>query len=190
METEKLSILLIVNPTNDLPGTVEETDKIVEFLANNPGVEYLKLAEKVAIWCHVKSELSSGKYDVVHYAGHAFFDTEKRSKLRHHLSWKRCAFGFRPCRTTATASHAFFNACEAGGVRKRRTSPAKSRTRQEIRNLRKSKKASEWIESNARLAEAFLRGGVANYIGTYWPLGDASAAEFATFLMANFSTEL
>lgn len=31
-------------------------------------------------------------------------------------------------------------------------------------------------------AEAFLRGGVANFIGTYWPVGDRSAATFsATF---------
>jgi CHAT domain-containing protein len=29
------------------------------------------------------------------------------------------------------------------------------------------------------LAEAFLRGGVANYVGTYWPVGDASAKDFA-----------
>jgi len=28
-------------------------------------------------------------------------------------------------------------------------------------------------------AEAFLRGGIANYIGTYWPVGDAAAATFA-----------
>ena len=29
------------------------------------------------------------------------------------------------------------------------------------------------------LAEAFLRGGVANYVGTYWPVGDESASVFA-----------
>ena len=28
-------------------------------------------------------------------------------------------------------------------------------------------------------AEAFLRGGIANYIGTYWPVGDAAALTFA-----------
>ena len=29
------------------------------------------------------------------------------------------------------------------------------------------------------LAEAFLLGGVANYLGTYWPVGDKSAKGFA-----------
>ena len=29
------------------------------------------------------------------------------------------------------------------------------------------------------LAEAFMRGGAANYVGTFWPVGDAAAAAFA-----------
>ncbi len=29
------------------------------------------------------------------------------------------------------------------------------------------------------LAEAFMRGGVANFLGTYWPVGDAAAKLFA-----------
>ena len=74
---------------------------------------------------------------------------------------------------------AFFNACEAGRVRTRRNIKDKPRTKKEVRTWRNSKKASEWVETNVGLAEAFLRGGVANYIGTYWPVGDASAAEFA-----------
>ena len=28
-------------------------------------------------------------------------------------------------------------------------------------------------------AEAFLRGGIANYVGTYWPVNDAAAEKFA-----------
>src|SRR5690606_18972975 len=35
------------------------------------------------------------------------------------------------------------------------------------------------INENVGLAEAFLRGGVANYIGTYWPVGDDPAEMFA-----------
>ncbi|MEO8183939.1 MAG: CHAT domain-containing protein [Deltaproteobacteria bacterium] len=29
------------------------------------------------------------------------------------------------------------------------------------------------------MAEAFLRGGAANYVGTYWPVGDEAAKLFA-----------
>ena len=45
---------------------------------------------------------------------------------------------------------------------------------------------SRRIERAVGLAEAFLRGGVANYVGTYWPVGDAAAEAFAQV----FSTEL
>src|SRR5207244_1778162 len=35
------------------------------------------------------------------------------------------------------------------------------------------------VQRGASFAEAFLRGGVANYIGTYWPVGDDAALQFA-----------
>jgi CHAT domain-containing protein len=44
---------------------------------------------------------------------------------------------------------------------------------------RVSKSLKERIERSVGLAEAFLRGGVANYMGTYWPVGDAPAKIFA-----------
>lgn len=61
----------------------------------------------------------------------------------------------------------FFNACEAGRVRK-----AQERGEEDLDIARR-------IERNVGLAGAFLRGGVANYIGTYWPVGDDAALEFA-----------
>ena len=39
--------------------------------------------------------------------------------------------------------------------------------------------ASSSLDKTVSFAEAFLRGGVANYIGTYWSVGDASAKTFA-----------
>jgi CHAT domain-containing protein len=65
----------------------------------------------------------------------------------------------------------FFNACESGRTRKAGQKPDKSvRTR---------------IDENIGLAEAYLRGGVANYIGTYWPVGDAAAMTFAEVFYTN-----
>jgi CHAT domain-containing protein len=39
---------------------------------------------------------------------------------------------------------------------------------------------AEKLTTSVGFAEAFLRGGVANYVGTYWPVGDAAAKSFAT----------
>jgi CHAT domain-containing protein len=38
------------------------------------------------------------------------------------------------------------------------------------------------LDRSVGFAEAFLRGGVANFIGTWWPVGDAAAGAFATTL--------
>ena len=38
------------------------------------------------------------------------------------------------------------------------------------------------MRAHTGLAEAFLRGGVAHYVGTYWPVGDAEAVAFAEAL--------
>jgi CHAT domain-containing protein len=61
----------------------------------------------------------------------------------------------------------FFNACEVARVRKPRDA-----TDPELAIPKR-------IKRNVGLAEAFLRGGVANYMGTYWPVGDAPAKRFA-----------
>ena len=62
----------------------------------------------------------------------------------------------------------FFNACEAGRIRGRRDTASRSASRQ--------------ITESAGVAEALMRGGVANYMSTYWPVGDKAAELFgATF---------
>ena len=57
----------------------------------------------------------------------------------------------------------FFNACESG------------RLRATVNPLRQ-------LDRSVGFAEAFLRGGVANFIGTWWPVSDAAASAFATAL--------
>ena len=59
----------------------------------------------------------------------------------------------------------FFNACEAGRVR------GQGRNRGPTIAVR--------VARNVGLAESFLQGGVANYLGTYWPVGDEAAEVFA-----------
>jgi len=66
----------------------------------------------------------------------------------------------------------FFNACEAARLR---SAPATARTL--LRGLRRS----------GSVAEAMLDGGVANFIGTHWPVGDEAALAFATTLYARLA---
>ncbi|MGI8605375.1 MAG: CHAT domain-containing protein [Verrucomicrobiales bacterium] len=167
-QSPTLNILLVINPTSDLPGAAKEGERIKELCqAKNSQVDFTEIKQSSATCARLIEEFRSGQYDVLHYAGHAFFDpaTPSRSGLV-------CADGHLTGADLASLATlpnlVFFNACESARVRRR-----VKKTRHPTHNLRQR------LERSAGLAEAFLRGGVANYLGTYWPVGDAAADTFA-----------
>jgi CHAT domain-containing protein len=162
-----LNLLLVVNPTGDLAGAREEGERIKAIFSNNPAVKIDELREDDATKGALLRAFQSGTYDVIHYAGHAFFDANDPAGSGILCSGKQVLSGRDLAGIGNLPALVFFNACEAGRVRK---GP----------DLRKKDLAiTRRIERNVGLAEAFLRGGVANYVGTYWPVGDASAKTFS-----------
>ena len=166
-QTERLSILLVINPTDDLPGAEAEGNRIEELtqgLGSRVSLKVLRGAEAR------KSELltcfSSGEYDVIHYAGHAFFDPNQRSRSGLLCSGREVLSGEDLAGVGNLPSLMFFNACEAARVRGEVIGAAQT-------------SRSEMVQRNIGFAEALLRGGIANFIGTYWPVGDAAAKDFA-----------
>jgi hypothetical protein len=166
---EFLDVLLVVNPTEDLEGAKQEGKRIESLCSLRPRVRLTRITGAEATRARLKREFGLGKYDILHYAGHAFFDADSVSR-----SGILCSDG--PLRGAELAelgnlpALVFFNACESGRVRKRGQKPE---SRHATRNLR------ERLQRSVGLAEAFLRGGVANYVGTYWPVADSSAEQFA-----------
>ncbi len=164
-----LSVLLVVNPTEDLAGAEAEGDMVREVLGKQSGVRLTELRNSAATRQAVLSEFSSGKYDILHYAGHAEFDEDRPAR-----SGIVCANDVRLTGADLSSisrlpTLVFFNACESArvrGGRKRAKAPA-------------SKGRDQHMKDNVGLAEAFMRGGVANFLGTYWPVGDAAAEAFA-----------
>jgi CHAT domain-containing protein len=116
----------------------------------------------------LRTEFASGKFDILHYAGHAYFDPAHVSR-----SGIVCADGNLTGAELAEIGNlpslVFFNACESARVRKRMADKSKHVT----------KNLEQRVQRSVGVAEAFLRGGVANYVGTYWPVGDAAAESFA-----------
>ena len=173
--TEKLTLLLVVNPTQDLPGAEKEGERIESLFGGaQPGVVMEKVHGPQATKAELLQKFRSGAYDVVHYAGHAFFDPRVPARSGILCHGKEVLSGADLAAIGNLPSLVFFNACEAGRIRK---PPEKK-----IQNLNIEKR----LERTVGLAEAFLRGGVANYVGTYWPVGDESAGAFAQ----TFYTEL
>jgi len=155
----RLEMLLVVNPTEDLPGAQQEGDRLLGVLASQDlGVTSLRGGE--ATRARLLDEFRSGRYDVIHYAGHAYFDPASPASSGILCAGGRVLSGSDLASLEALPALVCFNACESGRVRQ-------------------AAQVQRAIGRSTGLAEAFLRGGVANFVGTWWPVSDAAAARFA-----------
>ena len=150
-----LEVLLIVNPTEDLPGTETEAKTVKSILdQHQAAVKLTVLKGKEATTEAVQSALAQA--DVLHYCGHAFFNGPGRDESGLILAGRVPLTLADLEKIPSLPRVAFVNACEAGRVRGSTTTEA------------------------AAFAELFLRSGVEAYLGTYWEVGDTAAASFAT----------
>jgi hypothetical protein len=153
-----LHILLIIDPTETLEGAIAERDNMLK-LAKQRGVKIEKIeGRKEGTRQAILKAISSGKYDVIHYAGHAQFDPESASRSGILCANDEVLSGADLSRLSQLPNLAFFNACESARLRRASVMKVKQHV--------------------VHFAEAFLRGGVANFVGTYWPVSDAAAEEF------------
>jgi CHAT domain-containing protein len=171
-DRRELAVLLVTDPTGDLPSARLERERILALLKDDADFRVVGIEGRAATRARLRAEFVSGAYDLLHYAGHAFFDGANPS-----ASGIQCSDGV----LSGAQLHALeqvpalvvFNACETGRIR-RSGGVSRSRSRDGL-TLRES----------AGLAEIFLRNGVANYVGTWWPVADASALAFAEAMYAS-----
>jgi CHAT domain-containing protein len=162
----RLDVLLVTNPTSDLAGAEGEGLALRALLNQLSNVRVTVRHRSEATKAQLLADFRSGQFDVVHYAGHASF-----SPLHPGRSGLLCA-GHEVLAGTDLAGLSnlpalvFFNACESGRVRGGGAKPKSSA----IRRPR---------VDNVSVASAFIRGGAANFLGTYWPVDDAAAKTFA-----------
>lgn len=160
-----LDVLLIVDPTGDLAGARREGDRVKEmFDALGSSIRVRELRGNAARRSELLRCFGSGEFDIVHYAGHAYFDSQNPQQSGILCTGDEVLSGSDLVNVGSLPSIVFFNACEAGRIR------APTSRKPSI---------SARMQHNSSFAEAFLRGGVANYVGTYWPVGDAPAVAFA-----------
>jgi hypothetical protein len=160
----ELAVLVIANPTQDLPGAELERQRIAAVFANTRTVRLTEVAAGEATVARVSEEIESGRHDVIHYAGHAFFDAGHPDEGGLMLADGNLSG------TTLNALRRLpplvvFNACESARVRGDPTA---------ITTLRQGA-----MRTNVSLAETLLRAGVAHYLGTHWPVSDSAALEFS-----------
>jgi hypothetical protein len=157
-----LDILLVVNPTGDLPGAKVESESLGQELRRLPRVRVTIIEGSEATKARLLNEFKSGEYDVIHYAGHAEFNPLDRGRSGIKCAGNEILGGEDLVSLANLPALVFFNACESGRLLFSEEVPE-----------------NDAGQNRAGFAEAFLRGGVANFIGTYWPVHDDSATAFS-----------
>lgn len=155
---KSLQVLLVVNPTRDLEGAEREGERLLKILREPSRATVSVVRGSEATRSRLLEELASGRYDVMHYAGHAGFDPIDRTRSGLICAGDEWLTGQDVAGLRLLPPLVFFNACESARVRK---------------------KEVESGGGNVGVAESLMRGGVANFIGTYWPVGDTAAFSFA-----------
>jgi pimeloyl-ACP methyl ester carboxylesterase len=164
-----LDVLLVTNPTGDLAGAEREGDRIRALLSALPGVRLTERRGAQATREQLLTDFRSGRFDVIHYAGHAFFSPTHPGRSGLLCAGEEVLAGTDLAGLSSLPSLVFFNACESGLLS---TRGGKSKT--------PAPRAAALVAGdNVSVANAFIRGGVANFLGTYWPVGDAAALKFS-----------
>lgn len=177
VQNSELSVLLVVDPTENLEGARKEGDRIKALLGERlPRARVRELRGPQARRSELLECFGTGDYDVVHYAGHAYFDAVNRARSGILCYGNEVLSGADLASLSRLPALVVFNACESARVR-RVLSADQDRVVQDM--------VEDPVRGTVGFAEAFLAGGVANYIGTYWPVGDDAASNFAeTFYRA------
>lgn len=152
-----LRVLIIADPTESLPEAGHEAERLALLLDKVPGVEVTVLGGKGAQKVPLLTALQD--HDVVHFAGHSYYDPETPSKSGWRLHEGILTAG-ELSKLSQPPLLVFSNSCQAGTT-------------------------AEWTpgyryEGQAfGIGSAFLLAGVKNYIGTFWVIHDEESVLFA-----------
>jgi CHAT domain-containing protein len=172
---DSLRVLLIVDPTRDLPGAAAEGEALKQLLGRK-SVTLDVLSGRDATRARILAALGTGAFDVLHFAGHAFFDAREPDQGGLLCDGREVLRGADLASVGNLPALVFCNACEAARVRKRARAPASPARQYGMRR------------TMTGIAEAFLTGGVANFLGTHWPVGDEAAFAFSQSLYGSLLT--
>lgn len=177
---DMLDVLMVVNPTEDLSGAEIEGKSISNLLGQLPGIRIVARVGSQATREQILDDLQSGQFDIVHYAGHAAFDPHDPKRRGLYCAGGRFLTGADLADLTMLPTLVFLNACQSGRIRRVRGGRAPNKPTGELQSQ---------LKQTVSVAEAFLRGGLKLFLGTYWPVGDDSAKVFSEEFYRNIVTQ-
>ena len=151
----KLKVLLLIDPTEELKGARQEGDAIQKTLtkAGIPEDNITVLTGKAANRTRVTVELASGKYHLIHFAGHGEFDAIRPEKSRLRLTNGNLS-AEELGRVLKGNPIVFLNAC----------------------------RSAEITDGFEGLAAQLLWNGARACLGNLWKVSDSFAAKFSSEL--------
>jgi pimeloyl-ACP methyl ester carboxylesterase len=173
----KVKILLVSNPTKDLTGAAKEAVQIKNLLGAHASFDLDdSLSGDAATKKAIIKKLQTGSFDIVHYSGHAYFDKVNPGKCGLICAHDETLTGPDLAGIPQLPFLMLVNACQSALTRGEKGKP---QSQPKDPGLRKKPKRAAPSRS---IAETMLCAGIANYIGTYWPVGDTEASTFAATL--------
>jgi hypothetical protein len=156
-EPALLKMLIVLDPTESLPAATEEAERLCDLLDACSNLEVSILGGKRLRKIDLLQALN--ECDVLHYAGHAFFDAAQPGRSGWVLH-DAVLTASEISRVAHPPLLVFANACQAGAT-----------TRWQSETV---------YEGQAfGIGSAFLLAGTQNYIGTFCVIHDAHSAAFA-----------
>jgi hypothetical protein len=195
---ERLRILMVIDPTNDLIGAREESEKLRDILLRSglADIEYIEGddASKEGLGKALKNQ-----YDILHYAGHSAFNPSSPAQAGLLLS-----DDFFNASDILGLPHfppvVILNSCESARVRRRDIVASVRRAEEALpkyslsaaRSTAAIAASQKTIIRNRTqgllsIAEGFLLSGINHFLGTFWPVGDAAAKDFSACLYSNLA---
>jgi pimeloyl-ACP methyl ester carboxylesterase len=180
-------ILMVINPTGDLNGAAREGQQLHQFLRTENLADVTYLEGDQATESEFERLMNSGEFDILHYAGHSAFSRENASHSGLVLAGHSYFTGADAQRLAHFPAIVVFNSCQAARIR--RLDPVILRRQELSKPLRKHLDLRDSAHASVSVAESFLIAGVQHFIGTFWPVQDASATEFAIKLYSHLGKE-
>lgn len=162
---ERPTFLFVADPRGDLSGAAEEARQLVATLSRRGFPCDLLLAER-ASYLSVQEALGTGRYDVIHYAGHARFGEDDGEESALELAQGRVLPASQIERVLRGTPLVFLDACSSAQADRQDTA------QQPLTYLGAAAES---------LASAFIFGGAQGFIGALWPVLDAGSRRFAAF---------
>ncbi len=150
-----IQMLIVADPTGDLPGTQIETNYIINQLRGS-NIKITRYGTEIRKNQYIDL-LRSGKFDLIHYSGHSASSMEPGRS--HHQFYDGSLYGNE---IEGLSSHrmpklVFCNSCQSG-----------------------ESSISKEITGNTSLASSYLKAGAESSIGTIWTVSDSGSASISS----------